>query len=125
MATNMASNPAGLVPAGIRRLPPSLLVGGLALVLIVWIAREMPEVATGFGFSPGGLSNISQVLAPAVMMALFIERSTEVIITSWRDPRLQALQHAADCAAGVERVEAQQRVDFYRLETQRLAFMIS
>lgn len=125
MATNMVSTPSALVPTGIRRLPPTVLVGGLALALIVWIAREMPEVATGFGFSPGGLSNISQVLAPAVMMALFIERSTEVVITSWRDPQLQALQHAADGAVGVERVDAQQRVDFYRLETQRLAFMIS
>ncbi len=106
------------------RLPATVVIGLLGLALIT-VARAQVGTVLGVKFAADGFTNIGQVLAPLLLMALFIERATEVVITSWRDPESQRLQHELDLASEATRIEAQQALDFYRLETQRLAFLIA
>jgi hypothetical protein len=127
----MAASPPATAPgarllsgAPARRLSSTATIGGLALIVIAFIASQTAE-SVGLGFSAVGFSNIGQVLAPAVLMSLFIERATEVVITSWRSPQVQQLQHDIDVAADSGRIHAQRALDFYRLETQRIAFVLS
>ncbi len=106
------------------RLPATVVLAVLGLALVT-LARAQVGTVLGVKFAAEGFTNIGQVLAPLLLMALFIERATEVVITSWRDPESQRLQHELDAAGDANRLQAQQAVDFYRLETQRLAFLIS
>lgn len=106
------------------RLTSTATIGVLALIVIAFIASQTAE-SVGIGFSAVGFSNIGQVLAPAVLMSLFIERATEVVVASWRSPQVQQLQHEIDVAAESGRLQAQRALDFYRLETQRIAFVLS
>jgi hypothetical protein len=79
-----------------------------------------------YAFSPSGVANIGQTLAPLVMVAAFIERAVEVVITAWRDEAALRLQHAADKASTPEDVAARKHdLDLYKLQTQRHAFTIS
>jgi hypothetical protein len=107
-----------------RRLSSTTLVAGLALVVIAFVAWRTAG-SVGIGFSSVGFSNIGQVLAPAVLISLFIERAAEVVITSWRSPQVQHLQHEIDVATDDAQIQAQRVLDFYRLETQRIAFVLS
>jgi hypothetical protein len=95
-----------------------------AAAVITWIANATAGAA-GLAFSADGMTNIGQILAPVALMSLFIERATEVVISSWRDPEAQRLQHSVDVATGDSQVFAQRALDFYRLHTQRLAFVLS
>ncbi|MDB4950923.1 MAG: hypothetical protein JWM27_3572 [Gemmatimonadetes bacterium] len=112
-------------PADVSRIfsVVTLLIAAFGL-LIVYAARETAG-AVGLTLSAAGMANVGQVLAPVVLLSLFIERATEVVISSWRDPEAQNLQHLVDAATGDGRVDAQRALDFYRLETQRLAFAMS
>jgi hypothetical protein len=107
-----------------RRPSTTVTVAGAALLVIAFIAWQTAG-SMGIAFSTVGFSNIGQVLAPAVLISLFIERATEVVITSWRSPQVQRLQHEMDVATEDARLYAQRVLDFYRLETQRIAFVLS
>jgi hypothetical protein len=78
-----------------------------------------------FAFSPSGIANIGQTLAPLFMMAAFIERAVEVVITAWRDETALKLQHAADTAGPEDVASKRHELDLYKLQTQRHAFTIS
>jgi hypothetical protein len=94
-----------------RRLSSTAAIGGAALVVIALIALQTTG-SMGIGFSSVGFANIGQVLAPAVLISLFIERATEVVITSWRSPQVQRLQHEMDAATDDARIQAQRVLDF-------------
>ena len=98
---------------------------GLASLAIILAVASQTAGAVGIAFSAEGMNNIGQILAPVVLMSLFIERVTEVLISAWRVPESQRLQHAVDVAEADYKVYAQRELDFYRIGTQRLAFTIS
>lgn len=106
------------------RIPLTLVAGVLALALVFFVAAQVGSVL-GVKFAPEGFTNIGQVLAPVLLMALFIERSTEVVISSWRDAGWRRLKTALDTAPEADRPHWQQALDLYGLETQRLAFLVS
>jgi hypothetical protein len=121
MSTVVAPPPSG---DRLRRLVGSTAFFAAVLVLLVlYVTMQVPD-AKGLRFSQQAFQNIGQILTPVVLMSLFIERATEVIVTSWRNPEAQRLQHEVDVAAGLDRVAAQRALDFYRLKTQRIAFLI-
>jgi hypothetical protein len=130
MAQSVSLNAAGSQPRSaladlVGRAADQPLVWAVALVaLIAYVARAVAGAAW-IGFSTEGMNNIGQILAPVVLMSLFIERATEVIISSWRDPAAQHLQHVVDAAEGDSQIFAQRNLDFYRLNTQRIAFALS
>jgi hypothetical protein len=90
----------------------------------VYLANSIPE-ARGLAYSPEGLQNIGQVMAPLILLALFVERACEVVISAWRDHGAQVLQHKVEAAAPASAPFAQQTLDLYRVHTQKLAFIIT
>jgi hypothetical protein len=120
-ATGVQAAAGGLV---LRRPGVPFIAGGVSLALIGWIASQTPD-ALGLAFSTTGLQNVGQVLTPVALMSVFIERASEVVITTWRSDEMQRRQHALETAQGDSKTFAQHALDFYRLETQRLAFVVS
>ena len=107
------------------RLPlGSGLVFAAAALLVVWYVATQTAGAAALQFSQQGLQNIGLVLAPLMAIALFIERAVEVLISAWRDPGAMRLKH--DMAAAPARAAGiKQELDYYRMGTQRLAFLAS
>lgn len=93
-------------------------------VFAVYLARSVPG-AQGLAYSADGIQNIGQVMAPLILLALFVERACEVVISAWRDHDAQVLQHKVDAAAPDSAPFAQRALDIYRVHTQKLAFIIT
>lgn len=96
-----------------------------AAVAVAWIAGQVPGSAAVL-FRADGIQNIANVLAPLVLIALFLERAVEVVISSWRDHEADRLEHVLKNATDPTSVaHAQLRLNRYKLDTQRLSFLVS
>ena len=100
----------------------------VAAAVVVWVANQTAGTAAAT-FSDGGLQNIAVVLSPLVLIALFIERAVEVVISSWRDHDAdvleQKLKAATDGGDAVSIQHAQLNLNRYKLDTRRLSFIVS
>jgi hypothetical protein len=105
---------------------------GLVLVAAAaWVVtRPLGDYPGLAHFHAQALNALPNVLAPLVVIALFIERAVEVVVTAWRGEegkerkarlrrqlRLEAAGEPADPWA------ARAGLDRYRAETQRVAFV--
>lgn len=93
-------------------------------VLLAWVASDVRGSAA-LPFSSDGLQNIGRVLTPLILVALFIERAVEVVISAWRGQGAAARQHAVEHATGESLKFARLAQDQYKRQTQRLAFTVS
>jgi hypothetical protein len=102
----------------------------LILVVIRWVPKPYPDLAA---FSGDALKNVPNVMAPLVMVALFVERAVEVVMSAWRaeeSQHLEAEMRAAqqEAAAGSPRPDfaaLQSRMITYKATSQRLSFLVS
>ena len=109
--------------------------GSLALAAaagaVAWAAATVPLTGEGVRFE-AGWPDVAGMLAPLVLLALFIERAVEVVMAVWRAPGARALEarlararrraSAEPAAQGdVEALEGALRT--YRAASQRLAFL--
>jgi hypothetical protein len=113
-------------------LSPSLIT---AMMVVVYIAgatvvglRQGNETGV-LSFSPQGITNVGQTLAPLIAIAAFIERGVEVVIASLRGLRGTELERelSAATASGDPQAKrtAQKAVDDFKAQTQRYAFLVS
>src|SRR6266567_3562258 len=71
------------------------LIVGTALVVAVVVFEWAPAPIKFGGFDP---AKFTQQMTPLFLVALLIERSLEVFITTWRGPKTAKLQNALDSA---------------------------
>jgi hypothetical protein len=109
----------------------ALLVSAMLMLVVVrWVPRPYPDLAR---FSDQALQNVPNVMAPLIMVALFVERAVEVVMSAWRaegsqelEAELLAAQQAA--VAGSPRpdyADLQRRVISYKALSQRLSFLVA
>ncbi len=94
------------------------------LGLAVWVAVGNPGLIT---FKPLTAAAFVQTMAPLLIVSLFIERTIEVFVTTWRGPSADQLAlHVRSAAVphGGPGQPSQQLLDLaaYRSQTQRIAF---
>ena len=103
----------------------SLAVAAAAGV-VAWAAATVPLVGAPVRFA-AGWTDVAGMLAPLVLLALFVERAVEVVMAVWRAPGARALEERLARArrrgepADVEALEGALRT--YRAASQRLAFL--
>jgi hypothetical protein len=105
-----------------------LLLAALLAFLLLKPVGWYPSLAR---FSEAGISSLANVLAPLVVLALFIERAVEVVMTAWRAEgqrwRKDRLEHEKKLAERSchydEAWRAYQELNAYVAVSQRLAFL--
>lgn len=103
-------------------LGSGLLFIAVSLLVLWQVYTQTAAGAPALTFSDNALQNIGNVLAPLAVIALFIERAVEVVITAWRDPGAMRLKHDLKAAPADRKAGIQQELDHYRLHTQRFSF---
>jgi len=98
----------------------------VALLVATFIVFRNVQ-AGGIAFKPDALANVGNVLAPLVLIAAFIERAVEVVLTPVRgdhadrlQARIKALQDAGQDSKAVE-----QQLREYKLANRRIAFFLA
>ena len=83
--------------------------------------------ASSLGFSSEALANVGNVLAPLVLIAAFIERAVEVLLTPVRGDQTDMLRHKIEDAkqAGSDTAQLERRLAEYKLGTRRQAFFLA
>jgi hypothetical protein len=119
---------------GAFALSPATLTYVLCATGFVLLARSIPDPQL-LKFSPYALENIGNVLGPLVLVALFIERAVEVLMTVWREPEAQeaesrvtrAREVAGPDAAATDRGVAAAELDLrrYKAQSRRIAFALT
>lgn len=131
MATRPLAAPARLRIPVLARLSESTLALGVGALLMLAALRLLPPYPQLAPFSAGAIARLPDVLAPLVVIALFLERATEVVMTAWRSERTKELEVAlareiARQGGGDARANpwaAKARLAAYRAQSQRLAFL--
>jgi hypothetical protein len=104
--------------------------------LIVFITFVATLVVFGWHIAWPGLTlaikpqNVMAAMAPLLLTATFIERSVEVFISPWRDPKSGVLETKlstamASSAAIQSQIVAGQDLEVYKGETKQYAFAIA
>lgn len=134
MATTETEVPrAGRIATLIRGRETELTLA-LGALLIYWVVRQLPPIPAAVGFAPDALGDVASVLAPLVLVAMFIERAVEVINTASRaegSAYLKAsLKHAieragSDPEAAADVAAIRGSLTAYRAQSQRMAFLTS
>jgi hypothetical protein len=105
------------------------IVLGLGLG-VVWIVTRPITIYPGLAaFHDQALNALPNVLAPLIVIALFVERAVEVVITVWRaeggrERKRRLRQELAKAKEGrpADPWAAQAEANSYRAQSQRLAF---
>jgi hypothetical protein len=98
----------------IRWLPPTLWVAGILMVLLTFAAQ------TGYRpFAPFDWAQYTRLLLMLTLVALFIERATEVAVKVWRQPERLRLEKKAK-AENAGRTDGEVLTE-YRGATQRFS----
>lgn len=94
-----------------------------AVVVVFSLGDSLKPVATKGGEAPF-LTGLTQ-LGILYIVALFVERSLEVLIKAWRQGGKSRLEEAARLAdAGAAKTQAEQKLEEYRAGTQRRALLV-
>jgi hypothetical protein len=123
------STAAGIGGVAVPRLGAPVVALGVVVAAAWVVTRPLCDYPGLALFHAQAMNALPNVLAPLVVIAMFIERAVEVVVTVWRGEegkerkarlarqlRLEAAGEAADAWAA--RVD----LDRYRSETQRVAF---
>ena len=105
----------------IGRIWVALLVLGLAVV-VVSLGDSLKPIGTKEGEAPF-LTALTQ-LGILYIVALFVERSLEVLIKAWRQGGKSRLEEEARSAADDAKAEAGKALEEYRAGTQRRALLV-
>lgn len=105
----------------IGRIWVALLVVALA-VAVFWWGDSLRPIETKEGEAPF-LTALTQ-LGILYIVALFVERSLEVLIKAWRQGGKSRLEEALRLADQGARAEAEKAVEEYRTGTQRRALLV-
>lgn len=127
---------ASKVRAEIGRLGLSPAVGAAmtAVGTIGMVLWWVPVNPTALEFAANPLETIGDTVAPLLLIAVFIERVTEVVITAWREEDAKLLEKklsvtrkrvAAGEADVSEKIALQRDLIRYRSYSQRFAFLVS
>jgi hypothetical protein len=99
---------------------------GLAIVVI---ARALPTYPALTQFRGESLRALPDVLAPLVVLALFIERAVEVVLAGWRAGETirlsRDLEQAFDKGNAQQQWDARNRLDAYTSSSKRWAFLVA
>lgn len=112
-------------------LPLGLTRFNLALIALLGVAYVIFRRASppALAFDEGAFQNIGQVFAPLVLVAAFIERAVEVVLTPTRGAEAGRLQAKAEAhrAAGEqeEASEHDRRITEHKLGSRRRAFFLA
>ena len=98
-----------------------MLGAGLAIV-IYSLGDSLPPVAIKPGQQPF-LTALTQ-LGILYIVALFVERSLEVVIKAWRQGEKSRLQQALQAAADADKPAATKKLEAYRAGTQWRALLL-
>jgi hypothetical protein len=131
----MESNLPGMdAPASSPALSPGRIVVAFSPVLVIALVLSAGAAlhlnADVLPFNTAAFMNIGEVLAPLVAISAFIERAVEVLLTTARNEesnRLQTVldQSSQDPTQTSRTDEARARLQAYKSQTQRLAFLLS
>src|SRR5687768_11416278 len=102
----------------------SSLAAAVAGLGLLYIAQQAGTSAA-LPFSANGLQNIANVMAPLMLVALFIERAVEVVVSAWRDEGAKHLEHSIANAAAGSAPYAQRNLAMYKVQTMRIAMIVS
>lgn len=93
------------------------------------LSNSLPDYPLLAEFRPEALQAIPNVMAPLLVIALFIERAVEVILAAWRaggtQHREAGMQQAMEQGTIDEQWRARTDLDAYRVDTQRTAFALA
>jgi hypothetical protein len=105
------------------------VVGVMAVAGLLVLFNGLPDYPVLTEFRAEALQAIPNVMAPLVILALFIERGVEVILAAWRaggaSQRESDMQMAMDQGTVDEQWRARTDLDSYRADSQRLAFALA
>lgn len=97
--------------------------------LLLYVAITLPTYPELTRFRAEALQALPSVLAPLVVIALFIERAVEVVLAAWRADGAQVRRQAMRRAMKGDDVDAQwaakSACERYTIESQKIAFLIS
>ena len=105
----------------IGRIWLALLLLGLAIV-VVSLGDSLQPIGTKEGEAPF-LTALTQ-LGILYIVALFVERSLEVLIKAWRQGGKSRLEEEARTAEDGGKAEAEKALEEYRAGTQRRALLV-
>lgn len=104
------------------------VIGLLAVAGLLILFNKLPDYPVLTEFRAEALQAIPNVMAPLVLLALFIERGVEVILAAWRaggtSQREGEMEMAMDRGAVDDQWRAKSDLESYRADTQRLAFAL-
>ena len=110
---------------GLRALVSvSTLAAAVAGLGLLYVAQRTAG-ATALSFADNGLQNIANIMAPLVLVALFIERAVEVVVSAWRDEGAKSLEHVCATAEAGSQPYAVRNLSMYKVQTMRLAMIVS
>ncbi len=105
----------------IGRIWVALSVVALAVVVVV-----QGDSLTAIEMSEGGTPFQTALIQLGILyiVALFVERSLEVLIKAWRQGSKSRLEEQARSAEQSEKVEAEKKLQEYKAGTQRRALLV-
>jgi hypothetical protein len=118
---------------GVFSLSETTVTYALCLVAVVVLMRQIPNPQL-LKFSDAALANVGNVLASLMLVALFVERAVEVIMTVWRaeiaqrhEARLTRAQQVAGANAALDPEVAAAEITLWRYKAQsrRIAFALT
>jgi hypothetical protein len=125
-------------PAAHRRVAPAFSLPGISgqalglaatAAALLYIAFTLPRYPLLAQFRPEALGSLPDVVAPLIVIALFIERAVEIVTTAWRAGGARRLEGELDVAMASSTLEqqwdARHRLDLYLTRTQRYAFLVA
>lgn len=118
-----------LLGVDLPRVHDRTFLGAATAVVIAIIALSLPSYPLLTQFRTEALQAIPNVLAPLVILALFIERGVEVVLAGWRaagaTTRDTEMRMAIREGTTDEQWRAKASLDAYTAHSQRLAFLIA
>jgi hypothetical protein len=106
-------------------LTPYTLSFVLLLIATFIVFRNVQ--AAGVAFKPDAIANVGNVLAPLVLIAAFIERAVEVVLTPVRGDHADRLRSRIDKEreAGGDVAALERQLHEYKLANRRIAFFLA
>ncbi len=125
MSTPEVARPLRLVPAFPVRFFLITFVAVLVGAALMAVRAPLPALT----FNTSAFSNLGQVFAPMLLIATFVERAVEVLLTPLRgdgSDRLQAQLDAAQAAGdAVQAAQVQHELTTYKNRSREIAFVLS
>ncbi len=101
----------------------------VAVLGLASVARTLPTYPALTLFRPEALRALPNVMAPLVLLALFVERGVEVLLAGWRAGGARTMDAEVGLAKDKGDMDAKwsakRQRDAYAADSQRLAFLVA